>query len=309
MTTQGGSPSDQTQPLDIPPPDGALSEFGDLRNLVGSPEVMTSYPNHTDYFQQYSPTPDTRVQAHGNFIINSSSLDHERPGLLRSATSPGPSYGRRRPSSVMHDVAHGFLRLPHRERHKPEHEWTVFGELMGNEEEGRSSTSALPDGLRSRNSIRDMLSVSLSHGQRASVSPQVMSVRESPTPAGSTPLPSPRYDLHDSISSMNEPPRIDRSHPQSSSPSPHATRTASASTADTTSTQRPPETTTTKKKSRFALPTIPLLYRNILKCSVAYFIGSLFTFSPYLSGFISDLTGNGPGERTPSPSGHMVATV
>ncbi|THH31394.1 hypothetical protein EUX98_g2773 [Antrodiella citrinella] len=60
-----------------------------------------------------------------------------------------------------------------------------------------------------------------------------------------------------------------------------------------------------------SLPSLTPLQRNILKCSVAYFIGSLFTFSPYLSGFISDLTSYGPSdrERAPSPSGHMVATV
>ncbi|EIN11240.1 hypothetical protein PUNSTDRAFT_61905 [Punctularia strigosozonata HHB-11173 SS5] len=55
------------------------------------------------------------------------------------------------------------------------------------------------------------------------------------------------------------------------------------------------------------MPTIPLLWRNILKCAVAYFIGSLFTFSPYLSRFITDVTSS--GEKRPSPSGHMVATV
>ena len=59
------------------------------------------------------------------------------------------------------------------------------------------------------------------------------------------------------------------------------------------------------------LPTLTPLQRNILKCSIAYFIGSLFTFSPYLSGFISDLTSYGPsdGDRVPSPTGHMVATM
>jgi hypothetical protein len=57
------------------------------------------------------------------------------------------------------------------------------------------------------------------------------------------------------------------------------------------------------------LQTVPLLYRNIFKCAVAYFIASLFTFSPYLASFISDLTTYGDGERRPSPSGHMVATV
>ncbi|TFK90654.1 hypothetical protein K466DRAFT_484360 [Polyporus arcularius HHB13444] len=57
------------------------------------------------------------------------------------------------------------------------------------------------------------------------------------------------------------------------------------------------------------LPTLTTVQRNILKCAIAYFIGSLFTFSPYLSGFIADITGDDPGERKPSPSGHMVATV
>ncbi|KZT10938.1 uncharacterized protein LAESUDRAFT_643293 [Laetiporus sulphureus 93-53] len=57
------------------------------------------------------------------------------------------------------------------------------------------------------------------------------------------------------------------------------------------------------------LPTLSPLARNILKCSIAYFIASLFTFSPYLSMFIADLTNYGSGESTPSPSGHMVATV
>ncbi|CAK5265809.1 unnamed protein product [Mycena citricolor] len=57
------------------------------------------------------------------------------------------------------------------------------------------------------------------------------------------------------------------------------------------------------------LTNVPVLYRNILKCAIAYFIASLFTFNPYLSSFISDLTTYGDRERRPSPSGHMVATV
>ena len=54
---------------------------------------------------------------------------------------------------------------------------------------------------------------------------------------------------------------------------------------------------------------MPRLYKNILKCSVAYFLASLFTFVPYLSGIITDITSYGPGPRGPSSSGHMIATV
>lgn len=57
------------------------------------------------------------------------------------------------------------------------------------------------------------------------------------------------------------------------------------------------------------LPPIPLLWKNILKCSVAYFLASLFTFHPYLSHFFDDMTSYGTGECGPSPSGHMIATI
>ncbi|KAK7448857.1 hypothetical protein VKT23_013587 [Stygiomarasmius scandens] len=69
-------------------------------------------------------------------------------------------------------------------------------------------------------------------------------------------------------------------------------------------TEQPPKWYSPKR-----LPTVPVLYRNIFKCALAYFIASLFTFSPYLSGFISDLVSRGKGGGRPLPSGHMVATV
>lgn len=57
------------------------------------------------------------------------------------------------------------------------------------------------------------------------------------------------------------------------------------------------------------VPTLPTLYRNILKCSLAYFLGSLFTYYAPLSRLVVDLTEDGPGEKYPSAAGHMVATV
>ena len=57
------------------------------------------------------------------------------------------------------------------------------------------------------------------------------------------------------------------------------------------------------------VPTLPTLYRNILKCSLAYFLGSLFTYYTPLSRLIVELTQDGPGEKYPSAAGHMVATV
>ncbi|KAH7889008.1 hypothetical protein F5I97DRAFT_1804311 [Phlebopus sp. FC_14] len=57
------------------------------------------------------------------------------------------------------------------------------------------------------------------------------------------------------------------------------------------------------------IPTIPVLWKNVLKCCVAYFIASMFTFQPYLSHFFGDLVSYGSGSRGPLPSGHMIATI
>ncbi|KAG1739349.1 Fusaric acid resistance protein-like-domain-containing protein [Suillus lakei] len=57
------------------------------------------------------------------------------------------------------------------------------------------------------------------------------------------------------------------------------------------------------------VPTIPVLWKNVLKCAVAYLLASLFTFSPYLSGFLSDISTPGAGNGRPSPTGHMIASI
>ncbi|KAG2135853.1 Fusaric acid resistance protein-like-domain-containing protein [Suillus clintonianus] len=59
----------------------------------------------------------------------------------------------------------------------------------------------------------------------------------------------------------------------------------------------------------FEVPTIPVLWRNVLKCGVAYTLASLFTFSPYLSGFFSDIATHGSGNGLPTPTGHMIASI
>ena len=55
-------------------------------------------------------------------------------------------------------------------------------------------------------------------------------------------------------------------------------------------------------------PPLTPLQRNILKCAVAYFLGSLFTFNLTLSSLITSVIST-EDERAPSKSGHMVATV
>ncbi|KAI0032892.1 Fusaric acid resistance protein-like-domain-containing protein [Vararia minispora EC-137] len=58
-------------------------------------------------------------------------------------------------------------------------------------------------------------------------------------------------------------------------------------------------------------PALTSLQRSILKCSIAYLVASAFTYNDTLSSFVALFsTAEGPdGEKHPSPSGHMVATV
>ncbi|KAJ2931494.1 hypothetical protein H1R20_g5603, partial [Candolleomyces eurysporus] len=58
-------------------------------------------------------------------------------------------------------------------------------------------------------------------------------------------------------------------------------------------------------------PPLSIAYRNMLKCAIAYFIASLFTFEPHLSTLFSGLVSykNDGEKRLPLPSGHMVATI
>ncbi|KDQ07157.1 hypothetical protein BOTBODRAFT_167215 [Botryobasidium botryosum FD-172 SS1] len=78
------------------------------------------------------------------------------------------------------------------------------------------------------------------------------------------------------------------------------------SDADADAVQHTPPSFSRRLRDR--LPTLTVFQRNVLKCSVAYLIASLFTFVPYLSGFISDIVPN-RSQEGPSPSAHMVATI
>lgn len=64
-----------------------------------------------------------------------------------------------------------------------------------------------------------------------------------------------------------------------------------------------------KQPWRAEVPSISTLHRNMLKCAIAYFIASLFTFVPFLSKLISDISTFGHGHGLPSPSAHMIATM
>jgi hypothetical protein len=164
---------------------------------------------------------------------------------------------------------------------RPEYtrQWSLFGQLM--EIEGLPSSNGSTNRPNSDGNI---------------------SVREHDA---SSPRLSPRRRLSSSFHTQYsaEPPSDDApflTHPITSEPD---NLSSSAASLDVPS--RP-----TQSYLPFRPPTFTNTHRNVLKCAIAYFIASLFTFSPHLSRFISDLTSSGPNDpTTPSPSGHMVATM
>ena len=169
--------------------------------------------------------------------------------------------------------------LAHPRERFPEHQWSLFGQLMENEGFLHLSTQSTPQ----RGSDND-------HFAREASSASGLS----PTPA-SIGLPYAQAPSRDVSRS--------RTHNVVNDSTTHEYDTDDYSSI--ASTCLPP---TPVKRSWFSsLPFgqfhLSTVYRNILKCAIAYFIASLFTFSPFLSRIISDMN------SSPSSSGHMVATV
>ena len=261
--------------VDIPGASHAQELANQLNTIVGSPEQMSDVHLRSRTFRG-SPLDDLLP----------------RPSILRnvsSATLP-PTRGSGT-SSRIHDINSMAGPRPHASNAQSR-EWSVFGELYDAEE--RLRTPASPSGVRSRRiKPHQTLSTSKMHP-----------LFQDPDPRGATiqsPTEEPRLanTLAESSEEEDEPLFHNGGSVRPGPPFPPAN--------DATPSSRSIWRYFSALHSR--LPTLSPVHRNIIKCSVAYFVESLFTFSPYLSGFIADLTNYGPGESYPAPSGHMVATV
>ncbi|KAI0708907.1 Fusaric acid resistance protein-like-domain-containing protein [Cerioporus squamosus] len=247
--------------------------------FVGSPEQLGAVPSSRSVLVDSSSPLPSNVS---------------RPSFQRSASTMTASQTpqTRDRLSRVHELASSFARGSRHVR-SPEHEWTVFGQLMAEEDAFRNVAS-----------------------------PRSPAAHHS-TPRYSSPRPltetttSSYFDRSASAHGVHDPFETEHTHsihdpgPRASSPMDYTSTTHgdySDSESDASSASRPrsPSRFLEPPRKWYTLPKPPALttvQRNILKCAIAYFIGSLFTFSPYLSGFIADITGDDPGERTPSPSG------
>ena len=175
---------------------------------------------------------------------------------------------------------------PNQRRPEYTRQWSLFGQLMENEGQLPSSISST--------SRRSRLE---SDGD--------MSVREHLAGLYPRTRPSASFHTQDSAEPINDDTPFPIHPITSDLPSNHGPDSLSSSTATFEVPSR-----TIQSYLPFRLPAFTITHRNVLKCAIAYFVASLFTYSPHLSRFISDLSTHGLNDRTtPSPSGHMVATM
>ncbi|KAF8893583.1 hypothetical protein BD779DRAFT_1507033 [Infundibulicybe gibba] len=181
----------------------------------------------------------------------------------------------------------------------PERQWSVFGQLMENEGQLRS-----PAVSPRRPSLRPSVRIEHNDGHnntflsRTDHGGDPFTTAELPTP---NPVQAQPTSPTSSVHSSPRPESFSDDEEYDSDDSISNTAFVSPATDESRPAWYSPR----------RLPTVPLLYRNVLKCAIAYFVASLFTFSPHLSSMLGSLTSYGPGDgnRRPSPTGHMVATI
>jgi hypothetical protein len=253
-----------------------------------------------------SPTPlsylsfhsDTPVFGGTHFVGSPGQINLGEPSTPRIRPIPSlgslPSFSQR-PNlghrSVSHIVTHAPqtpqpVNLPQSFRESfraslvrptPEQQWSLFEQLMENEGQltspGRHAVNA---------SHRSQLSSAGASASENNVDPFHTAPRS---------------------------PELERTHGYSSHFESENESQADQASSDDSSATAIPQPASNSRFLPFQVPVIPILWRNVLKCAVSYLLASLFTFSPYLSGFISDISSPGPGTSGPSPTGHMVASM
>jgi hypothetical protein len=224
---------------------------------------------------------------------------------------PGHSQGHSRPTTLQR-VATGFRRLTRSSdvRAVSEDDWSVFGEAMAHEGVQPQSQPQLPPPPPSPPSVVPTSHVLVS----TPVSDALIEDFIPSIEGGAREVREGEQDEEEGRSSLDTGLLASSSHSHSHVGSSDTESTSLVSPEDTD--QQGQSLRGGKGKGQPSwwkrlshLPTLPSLYRNILKCSLAYFLGSLFTYYAPLSRFISELTQDGPGEKYPSAMGHMVATV
>lgn len=244
--------------------------------------------------------------------------------------------------SLGNDTMESRFPREQQQRRQLEHQWTLFGQLLEDngafrQRSSRRASAATGTPIRPR---------AVSAVRQAPQTPGMLEPpRREPLPAenGSLRRSSSRHTILDLTSSSSSQPNIlseeppvdqellDRSDNEEDSlisgtasltagsqpsdnqaePPSHAHEQTDYSVDDSDNdddSSTPPPSRASRTFSWLRIPALSPLQQKVLKCSLAYTIGCLFTFVPALSALLSDIV---PLEtqQGPSPTGHMVATV
>uniref|UniRef100_A0A8H7Y7M4 DUF2421 domain-containing protein n=1 Tax=Psilocybe cubensis TaxID=181762 RepID=A0A8H7Y7M4_PSICU len=256
-------------PLDIPTrsrrPSSYISQhFGEPHLLVGSPEPLGSNP----FDHLHVPNEGSDLGLPATPISSSHGFVSSLPRKRSTTAQPSSSY-----TSFTRPISN------ERERH-PEQQWSLFGQLMENE--GYLSPKA-PSTIRGRrDSGSDYFGLETTSAV-SGLSPRLRGIRQH---TNSVKTVSPiRSSIYNEAG---------------------AEEYDSEDHSSVVSTFHSPDNSQKPWHGYFSLGRLSpsLISQNVLKCAIAYFVGSLFTFSPFLSKIISNMDSS-----TPSASAHMVSTI
>ncbi|CUA66706.1 putative membrane protein YGL140C [Saccharomyces cerevisiae S288c] [Rhizoctonia solani] len=301
MGDEPGPSSSGTRPIAISQSRRPAPFFGDESQIALSPPTLQSLNQRGEELTR--PFYDMMPRSLGNEPIESRArdrptrqpLDH-RWTLLGQLLEDDGALKRRR-ASVAVDTANrprapSYMRLPM---------------LPSNEESRSSSRRPLPLGSRSP-------SREVPPSRETILEPpnHLLSRYEAESPAGTELLPhfnnqDERLLLGSASVTAGSSRSIRRRGPASISreDSYDSSEDSDHNDNDDDSTNTQPSAPIT---SRFRLPTLSPLQKKVLKCSIAYTLGCLFTFVPAFSNILTDIIPLG-SQQGPSPTGHMVATV
>lgn len=274
MQSSSTSSATDSQPMDIP----AVAVGDPLNsNFINTPEqYLTPSSSHA--------TSNSHINEPRPYNAPATPR-RSRPGVARSVSSP--LLNRRRANTSR--IPSGLVEIQGSAIVNHGEQWTVFGQLMEDVETPmRSSRHQSVERRRSR-------------------TPSIINYQPNPNAIIADPFEqvvSPVMEELRGFGDFDSDSDSDSETHDETGPYPR-----SAAVPKAPALSRPSSTNLSWLTER--LHNVPVLYRNIIKCAVAYFIASMFTFNPYLSSWIRDLISYGPhGELgRPLPSGHMVATV
>lgn len=300
----------------IPVPDQSPTDHGHLSwsSTTSSTHMFASPENHQGFVtpRRFAPIQQSQeAETASNSYFGSP--QSARPSMGNRSTS-SPLFLRRRQGVSPSRTAHGVTSALMTTLPQPERQWSLFEQLMENHGQLRSpSLASRRSGLSRAGAGNRMSTSTQSDGTEAGES-HTSSLTQSPV------LERQATPFHDGVEPSGTPVRLpslaeyDSDDYDSDDSSGEGSGTATPTGPPHLVAQVAPPKTWSSRIPHWMKPSsIPVLYRNILKCAVAYFIASLFTFSPYLSSLMSDLTSYGvSAARTggrPTASGHMVATM